>query len=82
MPLFAELHNHWVYTCRPSLDVDCFYAPYPNSLAQRNQSAMDPLKREEGESISNKKVGVIGFVHMNEEDPSYATTGYFLSQTD
>lgn len=78
MPPFAVPHNRWVYTCRPSLAVDFFYVPYPNSLAQKIQLAMDPLKWEweEGESMIVRKVGLIGFAHMKEE-----TTVYFLSQT-
>lgn len=61
MPLSEEPHNRWVYTCRPSLAVDFLYVPYPNSLAQKIQLAIDPLKweRKEGESMIVRNVGLV-----------------------
>ncbi len=76
LPLFAEPHSCWVYTCRPSPAGDCIYAPYPNLQAQKIQLAVDPLKGEWGEREKEN-----GFTDMKEEDSSYATTVYFLSQT-
>lgn len=79
LPLFAEPHSCWVYTCRPSPAGDSLYAPYPNLQAQKIQFSLDPLKGN-GES-EWEKVGVRGFTDMKKEDSSYATTVYFLSQT-